>query len=513
MIEKIQKYLLENFPLLWNIRIFPVGLIVIALNLAFFGLGYAITDTAFKGYAYYRNIYDDMWVLYFASVVIAIIIFISWLILYFRNNALKVYYPRRMSHVLLEWLICFIICIGITFLPHSLSSGSITKWRATTSATEAAEALKIIYKAQWLIPNYVHSYTYNAEGIDTPIPVPEELKKDIKLDSLNLSRYSFENQNNNIVINGYIGPSLLFYKPNSYYYYIEDLGGGYSSNKMIEEINDMKLWLQNGDTAKIKALMNDYMKLIKKHDLEATIDVDEWFNRIYNPPYFEVDTSTVIFRNIGNSTLSWGDKYYATNLPYSDYEVIHIPEIDNGNLTSGYEEIIRQVKYSEDYRIMTLVCLTIALCLSLFVFSYRVTGGKKWLKTLLFTGIFALCSSLFTALIALGSYSGDYFIGTTFISLWLLLFIIVLCLLISKVIGKKEKTSSNVAMTLLIWFVPSILPLLYLQLSILLDYNGVEILEASFSVEAMFWVNLIVSVIAMIPVSILVRKWKSLAEE
>lgn len=513
MIDKIQKYLLENYPLLWNIRIFPVGLTVILLNLIFFGLGYALTDTTFIKGDYYTDYSDSLGLLYFTSVVISIILFILWLVLYFRNNALKVYYPRRTSHVLLEWLICFIICIGMTFIPHSLSSGTVCKWRTTTSASEAAEALKTIYKAQLLIPNYIQTYTYNQMGSDKPILVPEELKKDIKLDSVNLSKYSFENDNNKIVINGYIGPSLLFYHTDKYYYYLENISDEFSSDKMNEEIKEVKRWLQNGDTLKIKALMNDYMKLIVKHDLKATIDADAWFNRIYKPPFFTIDTSTIILQNINNTSLHWDQKYYATNIDHPEYETINIPTIETSSLSSGYENIVRHAMNNRDYRLMTLVCLTMALGISILIFSCRVTGGKKWLKSLLFVGVFALCASLFTAIIAWGNYGAETIIGSTFVGLWIILFITVLCLLIYKVVGRKEKTSSNVAMTIFLWFIPAILPLLYLQFAILLHDKGKDILDLYFGVETMFWINLIVSSIIMIPVSILVRKWKSLAEE
>lgn len=514
MIKKIQTYLLENYPLLWNIRILPIGLLILITNLAFFGLSYVITDTTFKGRNYYSSLYEDLWILYFASIVIAIIIFITWLILYFRNNALKVYYPRRTSHVLLEWGITLILCIGITSIPNALQIGSITKWRASTSMQEATEALSTIYKAQQLIPNYLHAYTYHAEGNQSPIPVPEELKKDIKLDSVNLSRYSFEYDKDKIVINGYIGPSLLFYEAKPYNYYYHDyILPELSDEETIRDINEVKLWLQNGDTTKIKTLMNDYMQLIKEHKLEATIDAEEWFKRIYNPPYFPVDTSTIIFRDKGNTSIYWGDKYYATTNISPEDDALFIPEIEDSTLSTGYENIIRHTKNYEDLRIFTLVSLSFALGLSLFVFSCRVTGGKKWLKSLLFMSVFALCTSFFTAMLSWASNGNDTFWGTIIVSLWLLLFVIALSLLIFKIKGKREKTTSNVAMTILLWFIPCILPLLYLLFLIILDYDARDTLKSVFSEENMFWTNLVVSVFAMVPASILVRKWKSLAEE
>mgnify|MGYP001260776780 CR=1 FL=1 len=514
MIKKIQTYLLENYPLLWNIRIFPIGILILVVNLIFFALGYVFTDTSFNGKSYYRPLGGDLSLVYFASIVISIIIFVTWLIFYFRNNALKVYYPRRTSHVLLEWIICYILCIGITFIPRSLNAGSNYKWEVTTSVEEAEDALKIIYKAQQLMPYDMYSDKYDADKNDTPIPVPEEFKKNIKLDSANLSRYAFEyDKKNNIIIKGYIGPSLLFYKARTYFYYLECFGDSLSSVQMNKDINEVKLWLQNGDTTKIKSLMKDYMQLINKHKLKTSINTDQWFKRIYNPPFFQVDTSTVILRSILSSTLFWDDKRYAVNTPHPTYETISAPLIENDTLTDGYERIIQNRNYAEDFRVVTLFCLCLALALSILVFSYRVTGGRKWLKSLLFVGIFALCSSLLTALISQIGYSDDRLFVMTIVCSWLLLFIITLGLLLYKVYSKAEKTKSNVAITISLWFIPCVFPLIYALIAIFLDYNYREFLEKTLSIESMYWINLIVSVIAMVPASILVRKWKSLAEE
>lgn len=514
MINKVQKYLLENHPLLWNIRLLPISIIILVANLSFFGIGYAFTDTTFNSRNYY-SIYDNMGVVYFASIVIAIIIFVAWLIFYFRNNALKVFYPRKNSHVLIEWTLCFLICIGLTFIPLSLSYGSISKWKANTSLKEASNALRTIYKSQILIPSNIYNYIYDTQGNDNPIHVPDEFIKDIELDSVNLAKYSFEYRKNGIKINGYIGSSLLFFKNDHYYYYpLEDLKEYLSRDIIKRETLEVKNWLQAGDSIQIKSLMNEYMHLIKKHNLQSDINVDQWFNRIYHPPYFSVDTSSVIMNSIGNSFINIGQKSYSIHSRYKDSgNSIYVPEIDDYSLRNGYESIINNHRYNENFKFLTLTCLSIALTLSFFVFSCRITGGKKWLKSLLFLGIFTLCLSLFTAMVAWSSYENKWFASVSFTSSWIILFIFCLGYLITKIANQKEKHTSNVVMTIFIWYIPYIIPIIYALLAIFFEHQSNYDFTDYFHVETMFWINIPICVIAMYPISLLIRSWKSLAEE
>lgn len=515
MIDKIQKYFLENSPLIWNTRLVPVGLIILVVNLLFFGIGYIATDTMFQNNRHY-DVFGDLGIVYFASIVIAIIIFVTWLILYSRNNALKVYYPRKTIHVYMEWFLCFLICIGLAFIPCSLTHGSLQKWKDNTSLKEASEALRIIYKAQILIPSDVYSYTFDTEGDDIAITIPDDIKKNINLDSVDLSRYSFDYNYNkdNVSINGYIGPSLLFFKKSFYYYYyMEELDPQLSERNLQKDIDEVKSWLLTRNTTKIKALMADYMNLIKKHDLKSTVNVDNWFNRIYNPPFYPVDTTSVIASSFGSSGIQIGDQYYYIN--NSHKRSMYIPEIDNRTLINGYENILSNYHYTNDLLMFTLVCLTIALIISFLVFSYRITGGKKWLKTLLFVAIFALCLSLLTAIMTVLSYSyeGEQLAGMFFAASWVLLFLICLGYILAKIIGKKEKLTSNVAMTTFLWFIPCIIPIIYALNIIFLKYMNRYNFEDFLPVETMFWINIPICIIVMYPISTLIRKWKSLAEE
>ncbi len=213
MIQKIQKYLLENYPLIWNIRIFPMALIIIIANLIFFGIGYLSTDNTFEG-IYFKFYSDTLGVIYFASVVTGVLILIGWLMHYMRNNAFQVYYPRKTMHIYLEWILCFIICAGISVIPLSLTEGCNKKWRAACSKKDTKKALEIIDQAEMLIPRSIYEYRYQKEYME-PIRIPDGMS--VKLDSSNIDQYAYsKDNNNNLILKGYIGTSLLFYR-NDYF--------------------------------------------------------------------------------------------------------------------------------------------------------------------------------------------------------------------------------------------------------------------------------------------------------
>ena len=291
MIQKIQKYLLENYPLLWNIRIFPLLLVIIIANLIFFGIGYFSTDTAF-GTINYSFHSDTLGVIYFASIVIGVLILIGWLIHYMRNNAFQVYYPRKTMHIYLEWILCFIICAGISVIPLSLTEGCNKKWRAACSKKDTKKALEIIDQAEMLIPRSIYEYRYQKEYME-PIRIPDGMS--VKLDSSNIDQYAYSKDlKNNLIIKGYIGKSLLFYT-NDYTYNYETEPPTMILTEKGKKREEVKSWLKNGEQDKIKALMGEYMVLVKKHKIPTNLTIDSWFDRIYHPPFFPVDSSSFIY--------------------------------------------------------------------------------------------------------------------------------------------------------------------------------------------------------------------------
>lgn len=506
MIKKIQTKLLENYPLLWNIRLVPVMLIALLASFLFFVFGYLSTHTAFDSTYYYSYLSGDgLFLLYFASVFIGILILVGWLIFYMRNNAFRIHYPRTTSQLYFEWFLCLAICVSITSIPFSLTNGCRSKWQGVTSEKEAKRALDIIGQAQLLIPWDSYYYNYNS-GVDKPIPIPKNMP--LNLDTINLDNYSVEYGNDGqFMINGYNGASLLFYKGNDFYYRRYNYDYDEEAKRAEKAMSKLKSWLVNEQKDSIYNLMKDYLALAQKQGVDVGLNADTWFDRVYNPPFYPVEPYTMINRNAADD---YSSSYYDEYVPY----------LNSSRLERGYENVLNSHQDNDDIRIIMLVCLCVAFVFSILIFSCRVTSGKKWLKTFVTFGILVLLVSLLGGLMSLISYSsgGEIYFFLLF-GFWLFLFVAILIYLISKIVSSASKNRSNVALNFFLWLTPCILPLCfflyYLYNEILYDsaYYYYDRVHISDYIELMFWLNLFIILVCMIPVCVLIKKWKGLSDQ
>lgn len=531
MTKNIQKYLLLHYPNIWNIRIIPMLLILVVAHLIIFGIGYLSTDISF-GKAYYYSPSSDLGILYPTSILISLLIFIGWLIFYNRNNGFKIFYPQKTGQLYGEWLMIFVITTCISCIPLTLTEGYIFKWNSATSYDEAVKAMELLDKVRVLIPNETDNFSYNS-SYDTPIPIPHNMALDP--DTLDLSLYAVDyNRNDGIRIEGYTGPSLLFYKDynSSIYYYQKDIQDiEASERKKINRQEQAKKWLLNGQKDSIYAIMLAFEKLQKRHGFPIKLTPDKWLERIYNPPFFPVNSSTVI----ANYQLNDDEVYYAdeypvavaadsvsdaiTGYPENNYRTQTPLSLPYRELSAGYSHVLDyyDYNYNDDLQAIILICLYMSLAASIFIFSFRVTGRKQWLIMLISTGVLIFIS----VLSAVGIYEinrgmGSEVITMLMISLWLLLFLILITKTIIKIVTNGNKGRSGIYMNLLIWMTPCLIPLIYAILvafeELTRNYND-RFYGKDEQFVTMLWINIPFVILIMYLVSALVRRWKSIAEE
>ena len=115
-INRINQYLLERYPTIWNTRIVWMLLLGIAIHLIFFFIGFishaspstlqssgAISDYLSSG-------------LVFVHVIISVLMIVGWLVFMFKNNAFKSFYPSSGKKLFYEFFQYFIIIfISSTF--------------------------------------------------------------------------------------------------------------------------------------------------------------------------------------------------------------------------------------------------------------------------------------------------------------------------------------------------------------------------------------------------------------
>lgn len=110
-INKIDKQLLERFPLLWVTRAPWVLLVTLIIRLAFFALGWNVFKNTLLLQDYNANdIYVTNGIL-LLSIICSVLIIVVWLIVLFRHNAFKNYYPTSRWQLFSSFVIYFIVLL------------------------------------------------------------------------------------------------------------------------------------------------------------------------------------------------------------------------------------------------------------------------------------------------------------------------------------------------------------------------------------------------------------------
>lgn len=392
-----------------------------------------------------------------------------------------------------------------------------------------------------LIPDREDSYYYKYDDkYDQSIPIPEWMN--LKADSVNLNQYDIEgDRDGNILLKGYTGPSLLFFKIGNYDYYYQyykhrraDYEINYSEINTAIQSEKMKDWLRSRNRDRIYAAMKDFEALQKKHKMKIVLTPDAWFKRIYKPPFFRLDKSiTIASRQL--------HEYETSNSPYyteEDYEIVtevvadtainfqqyvdeysasfsHIPYLQYTELESGYKQVLKYYEKDKDENWLLLFISCVTLCLSIFIFSFRITGGKPWLIAFVGSGVLIFITVLSGLILGEASnWRYDEFIVIFILMIWIIIFSTLLFRIISKIKRKSNKGRSNIYINLLIWLVPCIIPLLFFILAAFNHSVDREFFNITDEVVMnMFWFDILAMIPAMWGVSSLVHKWKSIAEE
>lgn len=108
-IQHINKTLLEKFPLIWNTRLLWMMIIALLTHAIFYVLGlHTFTDTRLLQQYNAERIYIQNGIL-MLSIVCSVLMIVVWLVILFRNNSFKNYYPTSRWQLFFSFVIYFII--------------------------------------------------------------------------------------------------------------------------------------------------------------------------------------------------------------------------------------------------------------------------------------------------------------------------------------------------------------------------------------------------------------------
>jgi len=122
-INQFNRYLLEKYPAVWNTKIVWMLLAGIVIHLFFFTVGYV--SHADPASLQKMDVKDDYFRdgMIFIHLIISVLMIVGWLIMMFKNNAFKNFYPSSRGKLFLQFVQYFVILLVSTTFYFSYMAG------------------------------------------------------------------------------------------------------------------------------------------------------------------------------------------------------------------------------------------------------------------------------------------------------------------------------------------------------------------------------------------------------
>ncbi len=505
MFKKIQKYLLIHHPLLWNSKIVPITAILLVFNIAFYVLGFLNGGIDFTETEQNYRYNSEKGTILFFGALISILAFIVWLVFYLKNNAFKSFYPKTNFSLFKEWLLLLLASILLCGFPLSFMLGNDIRARSYFTKEEANKRCETLSLASLFVEGSYEVDEY--EFIDSAGVEVERKIDHIVYQGKKYSLTSLLNKN----IEGY---SLFTHETDS-----------------LNEIR-VKNWLFNNQKDSVKTVMNAFLVIAKEHQLKANINANEWLDLVYNYPDFEE------VKIVGKNER---DLYYYNEAIEDEIGHVSVPKttIDSVN---QYVKVIGTERYlfnkhyvpaaalfysydkisqswtNPDVDIESLtVFFCVAMCLSIVIFSFRVSTGRNWLIALISVGVLNIIFGIATAII---SVDYTYFIAVIITIVALLAYFIMI------LVRRKGKGISGITLNALLWMFPAFVPLICFLILELMKinsgYNEAQFLDRRVLYPTISWLednaflvvylDIVIVFFAMLFFSFKIKKWKGIAE-
>ncbi|MBL7879540.1 MAG: hypothetical protein JNN23_06715, partial [Chryseobacterium gambrini] len=158
-INQFNQYLLEKYPTVWNTRIVWMLLASAVLHVFFFIVGYI--SHADPASLQKINVKDDYFRegMIFIHLIISVLMMVGWLIMMFKNNAFKNFYPSSKGKLFLQFVQYFIIIFAGTTFYFSYMTGFKLFIKNKYPDQEMTENINVINKANAFLSQDLEHYT------------------------------------------------------------------------------------------------------------------------------------------------------------------------------------------------------------------------------------------------------------------------------------------------------------------------------------------------------------------
>jgi hypothetical protein len=362
-IYKFNQYLLEKYPTIWNTKIVWMLLASIVIHILFFIIGYiSHADPVTLQKFDVRDDYFDGGMI-FIHLIISVLMIVGWLILMFKNNAFKNFYPSSRGKLFLQFLQYFVIIFASTTFFFSYMTGFKMFIKNKYPDKEMAENVALINKVYPFFSQELENYTldnktfpqfsnlycetdiekinrnqkyfvyydrvyqyntlysktvYQKDKYGDYLFPNNESEHDLAYDETKGNSKTYYFKKDVVDVSPYIKTTGLSYYNFSTQFYKNDLTEkGYlrrnhynddyinddkeSFKKEKFEINKITTELLNKkNPAEIEKLMNNFLKISKKFGIKNNIDAKGWTKMVYYPENFEVRYFIKKYKNNAN---------------------------------------------------------------------------------------------------------------------------------------------------------------------------------------------------------------------
>lgn len=168
IIHKINQYLLERYPTIWNTRLVWMLVTAFALHLVFFLFGYfTLSNPEILQERYIRTIFFENGTVFLTSII-SILLLVLWLIYMFKNNAFKNFYPVSSVKLFGQFICYLLIIFSCSSFFLSYSYGIKTYISLTYGEEQINKEIEIANDVAMFFSEDVSDYTINKRRYPKP---------------------------------------------------------------------------------------------------------------------------------------------------------------------------------------------------------------------------------------------------------------------------------------------------------------------------------------------------------
>ncbi|MCA6065878.1 hypothetical protein JI747_001725 [Chryseobacterium sp. RG1] len=213
-IYKFNQYLLEKYPTIWNTKIIWMVLAGIVIHILFFIIGYFshVNPVSLQKFEVKDDYFRDGMI--FIHLIISILMIVGWLVMMFKNNAFKNFYPSSKSKLFLQFVQYFIIIFSCTTFYFSYMTGFKMFITNKYPDREMLANIDVINEATPFLSQEMNNYTLDNRKYPK---IFNDLYCETNINEINRNKKYFVYHNN--VYQFYSVFSKISYKKDKYHNY------------------------------------------------------------------------------------------------------------------------------------------------------------------------------------------------------------------------------------------------------------------------------------------------------